>query len=85
MTITVRHRRLRRLVERLVDREVSTGEAAAAQAHLERCTACRAAARLLVQMKVALRRRAHREPLQLAENRLRRYAVAVAEEGVDAN
>jgi predicted anti-sigma-YlaC factor YlaD len=85
MTIAVGHRRLRRSVERLIDREATTHEAATARAHLQRCSACRAAARLLVHMKAALRRRAHREPLPLAATRLRHYAVAVAEEGVDAN
>jgi hypothetical protein len=85
MTIAVAHRRLRRSVERLVDREATGREALAARTHLKRCNTCRAAARLLIQMKAALRRRAHRAPLPLAVTRLRHYAVAVAEEGVDAN
>jgi hypothetical protein len=85
MTIAVGHRRLRRSVERLIDREATGSEAVAARAHLRGCRKCRAAARLLLQMKAALRRRAHREPLPLAVTRLRHYAVAVAEEGVDAN
>lgn len=85
MAIAVGHRRLRRYVERLVDREATTREAELARAHLQRCPKCRAAARLLAQMKDALRHRAHREPDPLAVTRLRRYAVAVTEEGVDAN
>jgi hypothetical protein len=85
MLIAVGHRRLRRSVERLVDREATTREAVAARAHLQGCRTCRAAARLLVQMKAALRRRAHREALPMAVTRLRRYAVAVAEERVDAS
>ena len=85
MTITVGHRRLRRSVERLVDRQATAHEAVAARAHLGNCRKCRTAARLLVQMKAALRRRTHRDPLPLAVTRLRHYAVAVAEEGVDAN
>jgi anti-sigma factor RsiW len=85
MAIAVGHRRLRRSVERLVDREATAREAIAARAHLRDCPKCQAAARLLVQMKAALRRRAHREPDPLAVTRLRRYAVAVTEDGVDAN
>jgi anti-sigma factor RsiW len=85
MTIAVGHRRLRSSIERLVDREATTREAVAARAHLQRCRKCQAAARLLVQMKAALRRRAQRAPDSVAVTRLRRYAVAVAEEGVDAN
>jgi hypothetical protein len=84
MTIAVGHRRLRRSVERLVDREATTHEAVAARAHLRGCRKCRAAARLLVQMKAALGR-SNREQLPLAVTRLRHFAVAVAEEGVDAN
>jgi hypothetical protein len=68
----------------LVDREATTHEAVAARAHLRGCRKCRAAARLLLQMKAALGR-SHREPLPLAVTRLRHFAVAVAEEGVDAN
>jgi hypothetical protein len=85
MAIAVGHQRLRRSVERLVDREATAREADIARAHLRGCRKCRAAARLLVQMKDALRRRAHREPDPLAVTRLRHYAVAVAEERVDAN
>lgn len=85
MAIAVGHRRLRRSVERLVDREATVREADVARAHLRRCRKCQAAARLLIQMKHALRRRAHREPDPLAVTRLRHYAVAVAEERVDAN
>jgi hypothetical protein len=54
MPVTMGHRRLRRSVERLTDREATTREADAAWAHLRRCQKCRAAARLLVQIKAAL-------------------------------
>jgi hypothetical protein len=79
------HRRLRRSVERLVDREATSAEADRTAAHLRRCRQCQAAARLLLHMKAALRRRAHREPETLAVSRLRRYALAVSEEEPDAN
>jgi len=85
MQVAVGHRRLRRSVERFVDREATPRDTHAAVAHLRRCPKCRAAARLLLQMKAALRRRARREPEPLAVTRLRRYALAVSEEDVDAN
>jgi hypothetical protein len=85
MSVTVGHRRLRRSVEHLVDREATASEADAAWAHLRRCQKCYAAARLLLQMKSALRRRARREPNPLAITRLRRYALAVSEEDLEAN
>ncbi|MGI8795452.1 MAG: hypothetical protein ACR2IR_02500 [Acidimicrobiia bacterium] len=85
MPVTVGHRRLRRSVERLVDREAAPREADAAWAHLQGCRKCQAAARLLLHMKAALRRRARREPDPLAITRLRRYALAVSEEDLDAN
>lgn len=85
MPVTVGHRRFRRSVERLVDREATPREADAALAHLRRCRKCQAAARLLLQMKAALRRRTRRQPDSLAISRLRRYALAVSEEDVDPN
>jgi anti-sigma factor RsiW len=85
MPITVGHRRLRRSVERLVDREATPREADSAIAHLRGCPKCRAAVRLLLQMKAALRRRARRQPDALAITRLRRYALAVPEEDFDTN
>lgn len=85
MPVTLGHRRLRRSVEHLVDREATPREADAARAHLRRCRKCQAAARLLLQLKAALRRRAGREPDPLAITRLGRYALAVSEEDLDAN
>jgi hypothetical protein len=85
MPVTVGHRRLRRSVERLVDREAAAREADAARAHLRHCRKCQAAARLLLQVKAALRRRARRQPDSLAITRLRRFALAVSEEELDAN
>ncbi len=85
MLATAGHRRLRRSVERLVDREATPREANAALAHLRHCRKCQAAARLLLQMKAALRRRARRQPDSLAISRLRRFALTVAGEGRDTN
>ncbi|MGH8986810.1 MAG: hypothetical protein ACRDY6_23510 [Acidimicrobiia bacterium] len=85
MPVTVGHRRLRRSVERLVDREATAREADAARAHLGHCRKCQAAARFLLQMKAALRRRARRQPDSLAITRLRRFVLAVSEEDLDAN
>ncbi|MGH9013304.1 MAG: hypothetical protein ACRDZ1_05130 [Acidimicrobiia bacterium] len=85
MPVTLGHRRLRRSVEHLVDREATLREADAARAHLQRCRKCQAAARLLLQLKAALRRRARRDPDPLAITRLRRCALAVSEEDLDAN
>lgn len=85
MLVTVGHRRLRRSVERFVDREAPPHEANAAIVHLRGCPKCQEAVRILLRMKAALRRRARREPDALAITRLRRYALAVPEEEVDAN
>ncbi len=85
MLIAIGHHSLRRSIERFVDGEAPPPEAAAAMVHLRRCRKCRAAAQLLARMKAGLRRRAQREPDPLAVTRLRRYAVTIAEEGIDPN
>jgi hypothetical protein len=85
MPVTVGHRRLRRSVERFVDREATPREVDAAVAHLRGCPKCREVVRLLLRMKAALRRRARREPDALAITRLRRYALAVPDEDLDTN
>jgi anti-sigma factor RsiW len=70
----LRHRRLRRSVDALVDGELDVAWAAVVEQHVRTCWECSAAADAARLIKRSLRRRAEREPTSLATARLLRYS-----------
>jgi anti-sigma factor RsiW len=72
------HRRVRLAVDAYIDGELTRGQAAAVEAHLDECWGCSGDVDTLRLVKRSLQRRAPRRPSDLAQARLRRWAEGLA-------